>query len=127
MNTYHTLQALISYERLYMSEANQEHFDIEAADHLYYLTYHPEHAMGVTESITHRIALHKSRNMYLVPPMLFPLENESDNDHYNRELEAGGFVKVDFESPEIETDFFEKGPQEKYHHETETTKQQELF
>lgn len=92
--TYEQLTVLISNERLQMSDRNREHFDIEARDHLKQLQAFPEDGPKIEQSIKHRIELHKSRNMYLVPPMLLPRDGESDSDHMKREYEAGGFAFI---------------------------------
>ena len=106
--TAQQFRALISAAILDVPEANKEHFKTEALDHLNCLRCNPEEADRLTKSLKHRITLHKSRNMYLVPPMLFPLEDESDADHKRREYVAGGFLEVDFQAPQ-ETVIFEKG------------------
>jgi len=80
-----------------MSEQNREHFDIEAADHLKRLADHPEEAPFIESSICHRIGIHKTGNAYLAPPMLFPLDNETDADHLRRERQTGGQSTVSFD------------------------------
>ena len=89
------LSAFISTERLQMSERNREHFDIEAADHLELLRQHPDELQRITRSIQHRAELHKSRNMFLVRPMLFPHVGESETDHEQRENDAWGIAAVE--------------------------------
>lgn len=108
-----------------MSKRNREHFDIESRDHLQCLLQHPQEAYSIQRSLIHRIHLHKNRNMYLVPPMLFQKVGETDTQHYQRELKAGGFVIIDFQTVRDEP-----GPKENeinYHPMTPEIKQQELF
>ena len=80
-----------------MSEQNREHFDIEARDHLKRLADHPEEAPFIESSICHRIGIHKTGNAYLAPPMLFPLDNETDAEHLRRERQTGGQRAVSFD------------------------------
>jgi hypothetical protein len=94
MQKKHELETIASQERAHMSEQNRDHFDIELGDHIEQYQLHPGDYEQIKRSLLHRAYLHKTSNMYLVPPMLFPRDGETSSDHMRREREKWGIFEI---------------------------------
>lgn len=77
----------------YMSQSNAEQYMIEVRDHMDVLSQHPHLEQYLISSIAHRTALYQSGHAKF-PPMLMQRIGETDEEHRDRELEAGGYVKL---------------------------------